>query len=122
MHRYDFEQWLDAWTRAWAFRDLDAFLALCTRDVLWHRDPFSTPLHGHAAVYAALSEAFEALQTVQFVPMAIAFEDGHGVAKWAARLTPRNGAPMTLDGVLVAEFDETGTCRKLEEWWHAQRD
>jgi hypothetical protein len=29
-----------------------------------------------------------------------------------------DGAPVELDGILIAEFASTGQCRTFREWWH----
>ncbi len=58
---------------------------------------------------------------VQFDSNAIAVNGNTGVAHWSAKFKlASSGATVELDGVFVLEFDATGLCSGLREWWHVR--
>ncbi len=123
MDRYDFEQWLQRWQNAWAYRDGHAFTALLAPDIIWQREPFADALRGHAQVAPAVEAALRALDSVEYACGALAFDPPIGIARWSARLQPTGpGIPVATDGVLAAWFDEDGRCVRLDEWWHARAE
>ena len=59
-------EWLEAYGRAWAAFDGDAWVALFTDEAEYHEDPFGTPLVGHNALRAYLLEAAASQRDVEF--------------------------------------------------------
>jgi hypothetical protein len=56
---------------------------------------------------------------VKFESKVIAVNGKTGVAHWHAKFrVASTGAILELDGVFVLEFDESGLCKSLREWWH----
>jgi hypothetical protein len=44
-----------------------------------------------------------------------------GVAHWSAKFRAAStGSAIELDGVFVLEFDASGECTSLREWWHVR--
>ncbi len=58
---------------------------------------------------------------VQFESQVIAVNGNTGVAHWSAKFRLQSsGATIELDGVFVLEFNESGECSLLREWWHVR--
>jgi hypothetical protein len=117
--RTDFDSWLRGYGRAWEGRDADAAAALFTPDAEYYWTPFDPPQRGRAGVAAAWNGAVQGQRDITFECAVIATGGARGTAHWNARFTSvPDGAPVELDGILIAEFGGSGQCRIFREWWH----
>jgi hypothetical protein len=104
----DFESWLRGYGKAWEGRDANAAAALFTADADYYWTPFDPPQRGRDHVGVVAFE-FDVL----------AAAGARGSAHWHTRfISVPDGAPVELDGILIAEFAGEGQCRTFREWWH----
>jgi hypothetical protein len=56
---------------------------------------------------------------ISFGYRVLAVDGSTVIAHWAASFTRvTSQSKVSLDGVIVLEFDDSGACRTLREWWH----
>lgn len=115
------EEWLEAYRRAWEERDADAAAALFTEDAEYLDNIYEEPHRGPDGVRAYWS-GVTASQGDVTVRMGRPFGDGERVAAEFWTNMTVEGAPVTLAGCLLLEFDETGLCRRLREYWSFAED
>lgn len=113
----DVESWVEGYRQAWETRDPGAAAALFTEDGSYRSYIVEDPHLGREGVAAYWSEVTETQSEVQ-VKMGRPFVDGSRVAVefWTTMLS--EGNPVTLPGCLLLEFDDSGLCRSLREYWH----
>ena len=113
------EAWLQKYGAAWEARDPAAAGALFTADASYHEMPFDAPKQGRAAIEEYWRNVTTEHRDVKFESKVISVHGNTGVAHWHTRLrVASTGATLELDGVFVLEFDESGRCKSLREWWH----
>ncbi len=114
-----FEDWLEQFAAAWASLDADRAGPLFTADAVYHWTPFDAPIKGRAAIVSAWGEAFANQAEPRMASTVLTFAPPLGIARWATTFRrPATGEEVSLDGVLVAEFGNSGQCRLFREWWH----
>lgn len=118
-----FTRWLDDYGKAWINGDTDAVQALFTDDAAYHETPFDPPMIGREAIRTYWHEGAELGQRdVHFSYDVLFVGDEAGIAHWhASFVRTADNTPVELDGVLRAEFDEAGRCRRFREWWHRRQ-
>ena len=121
------EEFLNGWVgrlgRAWEDRDPRAAAALFSADVTYSPNPLAPALHGRAAVEEYWRAELAGHTDVQCEFDVIGVAGKVGIAHWHTTLTHiETGARVVLDGLIVVEFNPTGECRSLREWWHGQED
>jgi len=120
MTRNDFEEWLARYGGAWEARDATAAAALFAEHAEYYWGPFGTPKRGAKEIHVAWTEATARQRDVQFSFHILAALESVGIATWHTRLVrAATGREIELDGILVAEFDDSGRCRVFREWWHS---
>ncbi|HEX7099301.1 MAG TPA: nuclear transport factor 2 family protein [Acidimicrobiia bacterium] len=110
------DEWLEAYRRAWEERDPEAAAALFTEDAEYLDNIYGEPHRGKDGVrdyWAGVT----ASQGDVSVRMGKPFGDGRRVAAEFWTNMSVEGAPVTLAGCLLLEFDESGLCRRLREYW-----
>jgi ketosteroid isomerase-like protein len=116
---YEFETWLQGYQHAWQARDSQAAAALFTPDAEYFWTPFDPPQRGHAEIAAAWTGAVEKQKDVRFEFKVLGVSGASGIAHWHTKLTSvPEGAPVELDGILIADFASAQHCRRFREWWH----
>jgi hypothetical protein len=115
-----FEEWLLAYGRAWETGNPDAVAALFTPDAAYYETPFDEPMVGAEAIRRYWSQGAEQAQKdVRFGFLILSIAGRMGIAKWQASFERiPSGVGVELDGILTAEFDQSGRCRVFREWWH----
>jgi hypothetical protein len=112
------EEWLHEYGRAWEKGDADLVVALFTADATYQVTPFREPMVGRAAIHDYWSQVPKNQGDITFGYDVWSTEPA--VAHWWARYNAvRTDRWTRLDGVFLLEFDETGLCTSLREWWHA---
>lgn len=117
--RKHFDGWLRSYGDAWEQRDSAAAVRLFSPGASYYWTPFDPPLVGHAAIAEALSAATASQRDIHFSYEILSADTGCGIAAWSAyfaRLDTR--AAVRVEGVLSAEWDDIGNCRRFREWWH----
>jgi hypothetical protein len=113
--------WLDAYGKAWQTRDAAAAGKLFTAEATYHEMPFDAPKAGRAAIEDYWRGVTADQRDVVFKSEVISFDGKTGVAHWSAKFRLEStGATIELDGVFVLEFDKSGVCSGLREWWHVR--
>lgn len=111
------EEWLATYRRVWEEADPDGAAALFTEDADYRDNIYEEPHRGRDGVRAYWTEV-TSVQSDVTVLMGEPFVDGDRVAAEFWTRMAVNGSPVTLAGCLLLEFDETGLCRRLREYWN----
>jgi len=118
--RHLFETWLDAYGRAWEWKNADAFVALFTPAADYHWTPFGPPKQGREGIRTAFDAAVTTQRDIRFSHDVLAVDQRRGIAHWTCRLVRiATAREFTIDGILTAEFDPAGLCHRFREWWHS---
>lgn len=113
--------WLERYGAAWKMRDAAAAGRLFTVDANYLEMPFDAPKKGRAGIEEYWRGVTADQRDIHFESQVIAVKGNTGVAHWSAKFRLQsNGATVELDGVFVLEFDESGECSSLREWWHVR--
>lgn len=113
--------WLAAYGTAWQTRDAAAAGQLFTAEATYHEMPFDAPKAGRAAIEEYWRGVTADQRDVVFKSEVISAHGKTGVAHWSAKFkVASTGATIELDGVFVLEFDASGACASLREWWHVR--
>jgi hypothetical protein len=76
-------------------------------------------MQGRAAIEEYWRRVTADQRDIRFESRVIAVSGNTGIAHWKATFRVEStGAILTLDGIFVLEFDASGTCKSLREWWH----
>lgn len=111
-------EWLAAYGEAWETRDADAAVALFTENATYQENPHEEPFNGRTEIHNYWSRVTADQRDVSFTSNVITTFGRSAVAHWSARFASESsGATINLDGVFVLEFDESGLCNTLREWW-----
>ena len=121
LNQYEFETWLRGYQHAWQTRDARAAVALFTTDAEYFWTPFDAPQRGHEQIAGAWTGAVEKQKDVRFDFTILGISGATGVAHWHTRLTSvPEGGVVERDGILIADFESSGHCRRFREWWHVK--
>ena len=109
---------LDAYGRAWAEFDGDAWVGLFTDDARYYGDPFAPPFEGHNALRAFLVESAETQEDVDFTVERHWVAGDTVLAAFHASYR-RRGTPERLrfSGFMTMEVAPDGRIDLLHEWW-----
>lgn len=113
------EQWLASYGTAWETRDADAAARLFTSDARYFETPFAEPFAGREEIREYWSNVTANQRDIEFDSDVVTVDGAVGVARWNATFAAGEGGErIELDGVFVLEFDASGRCAELREWWH----
>lgn len=117
----DVTVWLDGYKNAWESRDADKAASLFTENAVYRDNPHNEPYRGRKGIRAYWSEVTADQRDVTFHSEVLTIYDRSAVARWSAQFTSASsGATVKLDGVFLLDFDESGLCSRLREWWHVE--
>jgi hypothetical protein len=115
------DAWLAQYKGAWEQRDPARAAALFTQSAPYHEMPFDAPKAGRAGIEDYWATVTADQRDVEFESKVVAVNGSTAVARWSASLTSAaSGARIELDGVFILEFDASGLCSELREWWHVR--
>jgi hypothetical protein len=118
--REDLDQWLGLYGGAWEARDGEAAARLFTEDAVYCWGPHDAPT-GREAIQGAWSDATGGQRNVRFRHEVLGIDAHRGFARcWSRVVRSGTGVHIELDGVFVLDFDESGLCSQLQEWWLAR--
>jgi ketosteroid isomerase-like protein len=109
-------RWLDDYKAAWEHRDAEAAGRLFTQDARYFETPFSSPFIGSAGVRDYWSAVTKEQRDISFAYRIISVTGESAVVHWTSTFT-WSGDPVALDGMFLLDFDRTGLCAVLREWW-----
>ena len=110
-------EWLEAYRQAWEQADAEQAASLFTEDAQYRSNIYEEPHRGRDGVHEYWS-GVTSVQSDVSVVMGEPFVDGDRVAAEFWTRMAINGAPVTLSGCLLLEFDGAGLCRRLREYWN----
>jgi ketosteroid isomerase-like protein len=114
-----FTAWLQRYCAAWEQRDGHAAARLFTEDAEYYWTPFDPPKRGRAEIARAWNEATARQRSVRVASRVVAVTGNAGIATWRTRFERAGaGYEVQIDGILIAELDESAQCRVFREWWH----
>lgn len=110
-------EWSEAYRVAWETGDPDAASALFTPDATYRDLIYDEPHQGREGVSAYWSSVTEGQSEVS-VTMGDPVVSGSraNVEFWTTMSS--SGAPVTLAGILILDFDDDGLCSGLREYWN----
>ena len=112
---------LEAYGRAWASFDGDAWVALFTEDAAYHRDPFSAPFEGELALRRFLVESAETQEQDEFTVERHWVADDTVLAAWHASLVARSTRERVRSaGFMTMDVSDDGRIERLHMWWMAR--
>jgi hypothetical protein len=115
------EAWLARYEQAWEQRDPAQAAALFSDHAPYHEMPFDAPKDGRAGIRDYWATVTADQRNVDFKSQVVAVNGQTGVARWSATLTSAaSGTRVELDGVFILQFDRSGLCSELREWWHVR--
>ena len=115
------DAWLKRYATAWETRDAAAAGRLFTADASYHEMPFDPVKQGRAAIQDYWKTVTADQRDIKVETQVLAVNGNTGVAHWKATFRLQStGATLSLDGVFVLEFAQTGECKSLREWWHVR--
>lgn len=117
----ELEQWLTRYGEAWENRDADKVGDLFAANAVYYETPYAEPFRGRKGVRDYWSSVTADQRDVSFRSEVVGIAGDTGVARWNAKFKlASSGASVELDGVFLLEFDGSGLCTSLREWWHAR--
>jgi ketosteroid isomerase-like protein len=110
-------RWAEDYRRAWEERDSAAAASLFTEDATYRSDIYEAPHEGRDGVDGYWS-GVTATQGDVVVRMGspLVVGDRADVEFWTTMTVA--GEPVTLAGCLILDFDASGRCRALREYWN----
>jgi limonene-1,2-epoxide hydrolase len=111
------DEWVEAYRSAWEERDAEAAAVLFTEDATYRSNIVEDAYEGRAGVAEYWRTVTQSQSDVE-VRMGRPFVDGTRVAVEFWTTMAVDGAPTTLPGCLLLDFDAEGLCRRLREYWH----
>jgi steroid Delta-isomerase len=112
------EAWLQKYGAAWEGKDPAAAGKIFTADATYHENVYEPVMQGRAAIEKYWGTVTADQRDIKFESKVIAVNGNTGVAHWSATFKlASTGATIALDGVFVLEFDASGQCKSLREWW-----
>lgn len=111
--------WLDRYGNAWESRDADKAADLFSADSRYQVTPYEEAHLGPDGVREYWADVTRNQRHVRFEYQPLSIGGSTGIAHWSAEFDMEpEGAHIELDGIFVLDFDESGKCTRLREWWH----
>lgn len=109
--------WAEAYRVAWENADSDAAAALFTEDAAYRSLIYEEPHQGRSGVIDYWT-GVTSTQSDVTVRMGEPFVDDAKVMLEFWTTMTAEGAPLTLAGCLLLDFDHNGLCSDLREYWN----
>jgi hypothetical protein len=117
MDRRSVEQWAERYRAAWEGADSEAAAALFAEHSTYRSEIYAEPHQGRSGV-ADYWTAVTSTQSDVTVRMGEPLVEGdRAVVEFWTEMAVE-GEPMTLAGALLLDFDDSGLCTALREYWH----
>lgn len=117
LNRQQVEDWAESYRVAWEGADSEAAAALFSEDSSYRSNIYEEPHQGRPGV-AVYWTGVTSVQSNVEVRMGAPFVDGQRaiVEFWTTMAI--EGDPVSLAGCLILEFDDSGLCQDLREYWN----
>lgn len=115
-----FNKWLVNYGLAWEEGDPQQASDLFAEGATYRPTPFDEPLVGKEAIQGYWQAGpGTSHKEVRFSYRIISVQGNEGIAHWEASFRRvESDNTVDLDGILIAEFDDSGSCTDFKEWWH----
>ena len=113
------DDWAQRYAQAWEEADDVAAGALFTEDATYRSDPFSEPHRGRDAIRAYWREVTASQSDVVVSVGEPVVAGSRAVVEWWTQMNS-DGTPVTLPGALILDFDESGRCQALREYFNLE--
>ena len=117
-----FNKWLTNYKSAWEEGDPQKAADLFSEGACYQVTPFTDPIEGKESIQGYWKAGPARNQKdASFSYSIISVRGNEGVAHWQVNFQ-RTGSNkfVEMDGILVAEFDDSDSCTDFKEWWHRQ--
>ncbi|MEX0795326.1 MAG: nuclear transport factor 2 family protein [Acidimicrobiia bacterium] len=111
------DEWVESYRLAWEQSDDESVAALFTENATYRSNIFEEPHVGREGIRAYWRQATET-QSDTSVRMGRPFGEGNRVAVEFWTTMDNEGAPVSLPGCLLLQFEPDGRCASLREYWH----
>jgi limonene-1,2-epoxide hydrolase len=112
-------EWAERYARAWEQADDEAAGALFTEDATYRSVPFSEPHRGRDAIRGYWRDVTASQANVEVRIGRTMAVGTQALVEWWTQMD-NDGTPVTLPGALLLDFDESGLCRALREYWNLE--
>jgi ketosteroid isomerase-like protein len=92
---------VDGYRSGWFGHDVDAIMAICSDDVVFHNVTNGERVEGAEAFRAHVASIHERYPDLRFEEHALYLSEDTGVAEWTARATAPDGRLLEWDGLDV---------------------
>ena len=113
----DTSEWIESYRLAWENADADAAAGLFTEDATYRSNPFRPPHRGREGIRAYWRSATESQSNTKVAMGHPVREANRVVVEWWTEMDD-DGAPLTLPGALILDFNEQGLCTALREYYN----
>ena len=113
----DTNEWIERYRVAWENADADAAAGLFTEDATYRSNPFRPPHRGREGIRAYWSSVTASQSNTKVAMGNPVREANRMVVEWWTQMDD-DGAPVTLPGALILEFNEQGLCTALREYYN----
>ena len=123
MDRVEIEAWVESLLSAWQVKDGEvgaSRAAACFSEVVAYQEtPFATTLHGQDAVKQYWLEMLSLQKNVAYSYDIVSWQNSKLVLNWRVEYhDSKSSEAISLNGLSVGLFNETGLCYDWREWWH----
>lgn len=119
----DLTAWLDSYGDAWESRDADSAANLFSEQSSYRVTPYEEAHLGPDGVREYWAGVTENQRNVRFESQPLSISGNTGIAHWSADFDVEpGGTHIELDGIFVLDFDASGKCARLREWWHVRSE
>jgi uncharacterized protein (TIGR02246 family) len=115
----ELSEWAERYARAWEQADDEAAGALFTEDATYRSDPFSESHRGRDAIRRYWRDVTASQANVEVRVGRTMALGTQALVEWWTQMD-NDGTPVTLPGALLLDFDESGLCRALREYWNPE--
>jgi predicted SnoaL-like aldol condensation-catalyzing enzyme len=110
-------EWAEAYRVAWETANADAAAELFAEDGTYRSNIYEEPHRGRAGVVGYWTDV-TSVQSEVTVRMGTPFVDGDRAVVEFWTTMSINEDPVTLSGALRLDFDDSGRCSALREYWN----
>ncbi len=111
------DEWVESYRLAWEQADDESVAELFTETGTYRSNIFEEPHVGREGIRAYWRQVTETQSDVS-VKMGRPFGEGNRFAVEFWTTMDSEGAPVSLPGCLLLQFEPDGRCSSLREYWH----
>jgi uncharacterized protein (TIGR02246 family) len=115
----DVDEWARRYARAWEDADADAVGALFSEEATYQSQPFREPHRGREAIRRYWRDVTASQANVEVSIGRTLTVGNRALVEWWTQMES-DGAPVTLPGALLLDFDSEGLCSALREYWNLE--